>query len=580
MAPPTHGVAEVVETMDSTNNEKKDAFVVQERQYSGSYTSDEEMRLKHTETAATMLTTFDAAARSNDLYRDGELVLMPAPTQDPRDPLNMPTKQKVVAMVCLCLFGALAAAAELILGAMLPVFALEYAGLDPKILVEISNKGGLPAHSDPLKTLSMFPNSPPIWKVYLLASLPVLIIGLANLVLIPMAITVGRRPVVLVTGVIALAGAVWAGNSHSLSEHILARCVQAVGAGTVESLIPFIIQDMVHVHQRNTWISGVFALQGMLIIGLGAGTPQIIYYLSWRWVYFITAGTAFIFLIGVFFFMPETRWHRTRDEMNGIPRDESKFVTAPRSFRYNISLIAGKCEWQKGWHAFLDTLYTFFYPQIFFITMLNSAMIACAFAAGYTASPALMTAPWSWSFFALGASLVPIIISAIATAFITGGMADWIANKVAQKRGKRVPENQLLNLIFPTICALVGSVIFGIAGQNQDQYHWAVFLFGLGLMAFGFLGANTIGAVYVLEVYPHLAGPSLVNIASFRCLLAFVLSFKVSEWVADLGYLNSFSIYTGIMGFFTLLIPVVYYYGPSWRERWPAARLGDNRYTH
>jgi MFS family permease len=145
-----------------------------------------------------------------------------------------------------------------------------------------------------------------------------------------------------------------------------------------------------------------------------------------------------------------------------------------------------------------------------------------------------------WHFFSLGLCLVPIIFASIAVAFVTGNMADWIANKVAQKRGRRVPENQLLNLIFPTVCALVGSIIFGVAGQNQTQYHWAVFLLGLGLMAFGFLGANTIGAVYVLEVYPHLAGPSLVNIASFRCLIAFILSFQVSEWVANLGYLNSF----------------------------------------
>lgn len=110
---------------------------------------------------------------------------------------------------------------------------------------------------------------------------------------------------------------------------------------------------------------------------------------------------------------------------------------------------------------------------------------------------------------------------------------------MAKKRGKRVPENQLLNLALPTACALIGSVVFGIAGEHPEQYSSYLFLFGLGLMAFGFLGANTIGAVYVLECYPHLAGPALVNIASFRCILAFVLSFKVSEWVATLGYQSS-----------------------------------------
>lgn len=77
--------------------------------------------------------------------------------------------------------------------------------------------------------------------------------GVANLILIPLAISIGRRPVVILSGVIAIAGALWAGHSGSLGSHIGARAVQAIGAGTVESLIPFVIQDMVFVHQRNTW---------------------------------------------------------------------------------------------------------------------------------------------------------------------------------------------------------------------------------------------------------------------------------------------------------------------------------------
>ncbi|GKT48755.1 putative MFS-type transporter [Colletotrichum spaethianum] len=459
---------------------------------------------------------------------------------------------------------------------MLPVFALEYSGLDPKILKSLTSGGGLPAGTDPLKYLSMLPNAPPIFEIYLLASLPVLVIGLSNLVLVPMAISVGRRPVVLSTGVLAIVGCVWAGSSRSLPSHLLARCVQAVGAGTVESLVPFILQDMVFVHQRNSWISGVFAAQGLIIIILGVAAPHIIIDLSWRYMYYITAAGAAFFLIGVYFFMPETRWDRTRAEMNGIPRNETGHKHAPRTFRYDIALFHGKMQWRKGWNAFVDTLRTFFYPQIFFITMLNSVMIACAFAAGYTVAPALLTAPWSWDFMLLGLCLMPILVAAIAVALVTGKAADWMANRIAKKRGARLPENQLVNLIIPTLCGIVGSVIFGLAGSDQKDYSYFTFLTGLGLMAFGFLGANTIGAVYVLECYPHLAGPALVNVASFRCLLAFVLSFKISDWVVEMGYFRSMMIYTGLISAFALFIPVVYVFGPAWRKRWPAEHFGDH----
>ncbi|EME44139.1 hypothetical protein DOTSEDRAFT_71831 [Dothistroma septosporum NZE10] len=562
-------------THDLAREANKSRYVYGQRSNSGASLGDDEKALRITYTSETQFASFDHA-NDGRLYRpDGSVVLQPAPSQDPRDPLNMPMKRKCLAIISLCFFGALAASAELILGAMLPVFALEYAGINPHLLLPLTEAGGLPAGSDPLKYLEDLPNSPPIWRIYLLASLPVLMMGIANLILIPMAISIGRRPVVIFCGVVAILGAVWAGHSQSLNSHLGARCIQALGAGTVESLIPFIIQDLCFVHQRNTWMSTVFAAQGVIIIVLGIASPYIIIYMTWRWIYDITAAVAGFFLLGVILFLPESRWHRTRSEMNGVPRIESEAYHAPRTWRYDLALITGPCEWRKGWRAFVDTMKTFFYPQIFFITMLNSVMIAAALAAGYTVAPALVTKPWSWSFLHIGLCLIPLLVAAIFVGGLTGYVADWTANVVAKKRGKRVPENQLLNLVLPTVCALIGSILFGLAGQNQEKYSWTVFLLGLGLMAFGFLGANTVGAVYVLECYPHLAGPALVNIASFRCLVAFILSFQVSEWIANFGYFNSMMIYTGLMALFGLLIPVVYYWGPAWRRRWPAEKLGE-----
>lgn len=472
----------------------------------------------------TNVTTFEQSASDGRLYRDGQLVLLPAPTSDPRDPLNLSLKRKLLAVFFLSFFGAMAAAAELILGSLLPVFALVYAHVDPKLLLPLTeNTGGFPAGTDPLKTLEAIPNAQPIWKIYLLASAPVLIIGVANLAFIPTSISVGRRPVIIITGFLALAGAIWAGFSQSLGSHLAARCVQALGAGCVESLIPFCIQgqqigpsrinpqtdreaDMVHVHVRNTWISCVFAAQGVLLITLGIASPYLIINLSWRYVYFITAAIAGFFLIGVIFFMPETRYKRSRSEMDGIPRNDAHVRYPPRSVRSDMRLFSGRREWKKGWRALIASLQTFFLPHIFFITMLNSAMIGAAFAASYTVSPALLTKPWSWPFLHLGLSLVGVLIAAIFVGFLTGFLADWTANAIAKKRGKRLPENQLINLVLPTVCALIGTVLFGLSGQDEAKYPWPVFIFALGLMTFGFLGANTIGAVYVLECYPHLAG--------------------------------------------------------------------------
>lgn len=215
-------------------------------------------------------------------FREAQF-LKPAPTQSPRDPLNLSKIRKVTICGSLCFFGAMAAAAELILGAMLPVFVLQYAGIDPKTIVQFANIT-LPPGTDPLRLLASLPGAPPLDKVYLLGSLPILFIGVSNLIMVPFATAIGRRPVILACGVAAIAGCVWSGNSGSLVSHLVARCIQAIGAGTVESLIPFVISDLTFEHQRNTWMSFVFATQGLIIVGLGFGSPYIIIYMSWRWL--------------------------------------------------------------------------------------------------------------------------------------------------------------------------------------------------------------------------------------------------------------------------------------------------------
>lgn len=172
-----------------------------------------------------------------------------------------------------------------------------------------------------------------------------------------------------------------------------------------------------------------------------------------------------------------------------------------------------------------------------------------------------------------------MLISAGFVAVITGSFADWTANLVAKRRGNRVPENQLINLALPWACSLLGALLFGLSGGDQTKYHWVVFLLALAFMTFGFLGTSTITTVYVLESYPHIAGPALVNVASFRFIMAFFLILWASDWIVDWGYLECFAIYFGIIAFCGLLIPVVYYYGPAWRKRWPADKMGNRNYA-
>lgn len=98
----------------SMMTEKRDfgSFATTEKSYSersGSNTGSEANlgghgEMKTLEHVDTTYTTYEQA-NNGLLYRDGKLVLQPAPSQDPKDPLNLSFGRKLIAVACLCFFG-------------------------------------------------------------------------------------------------------------------------------------------------------------------------------------------------------------------------------------------------------------------------------------------------------------------------------------------------------------------------------------------------------------------------------------------------------------------------------------------
>jgi MFS family permease len=283
-----------------------------------------------------------------------------------------------------------------------PVFALEYAGIDPRILNDIDvsafSTPGV-ANLDPLKALSGL-GGPPLWKISLLSSLPLLTNGLASYLLVPLAIAVGRRPVLLLCAMLAWIGGLWAGFSHSLNSHIAARCIQAIGAGAVEALIPLMVQDLVFIHQRNRAISSIWAAQGLIIVCIGIASPVIVGTVGWRFLYYLTSGLAILAWLGLIVAMPESRWTRTQEELAGKsihyiypgenrPRlDEATY--GPRTFKHDLRLFDGAVRTKEALVSVVDTAKTMFFPSILWSIAVDSVFISLQLAMAQTGSSVLI----------------------------------------------------------------------------------------------------------------------------------------------------------------------------------------------
>lgn len=139
---------------------------------------------------------------------------------------------------------------------------------------------------------------------------PVLAQGVANLIWMPTALCVGKRPVILLTLAMLLCGCIWGAVAQSLGSLLGSRIFAAISSGSVESVGPAMIADMFF-EKNFAFATAVYALS--LTAGSQLG-PLISGYLiaarGWRWLFYLLVILTAINLILAILFMPETSFKR------------------------------------------------------------------------------------------------------------------------------------------------------------------------------------------------------------------------------------------------------------------------------
>ena len=119
----------------------------------------------------------------------------------------------------------------------------------------------------------------------------------------------GRRPLYLTAIVIFLAGSLYAGSVHSMTELAIARGVQGLGAGGLLALALTIIGDIVSLKDRAKYqgyfmsVFGISSVLGPVVGGAFAGSANILGFDGWRWVFFINLPIGLAALAVVFLFL-------------------------------------------------------------------------------------------------------------------------------------------------------------------------------------------------------------------------------------------------------------------------------------
>ncbi|KAJ6021572.1 hypothetical protein N7540_007076 [Penicillium herquei] len=484
-----------------------------------------------------------------ELFKDGEVVLIPTPSADPKDPLNLPAWRKWILLILVSAYSCTAVVLASGMGSIFSVVEASYPGQETK--------------ANDLMTY------------------PTLFMGIGNLISMPLAFTIGRRPVFLASMVLLIAAAVWCQCSTSLVSHIAGRNIMSLAAGQSEALSPMIVQEIHFLHERGRKIAWFIFIQNIASGIFFVVSTYMVSAWGWRWWYgFFSVMNALIFLLSVVF-VTESQYERTEEAMRGEPLStktvenevpETAVEYEPRRWREDLKPMIIKPRWHEIPTFYKHIFQGLFIPTTLWLLLLNGANLGTYVIEASTFSSVLMAPPYSFSFDALGYVQAGQIVDCLVFLPLLGYGSDLVIRELSRRNnGLYKPEYRLPVIAIPAIVGVICGIIYGQAAENPEKWSVASIVIGYNASYFAFLGANIVGITYAVDSFPFRAAPFLVVICAGRGFISFGLSYATLPAVNTLGYAKTMIVEEVICAAFALFAIPMYFIGPKIREyvqRW------------
>ncbi|KAK7437785.1 hypothetical protein CaCOL14_000490 [Colletotrichum acutatum] len=503
----------------------------------------------------------------------GQVVLIPTPSADPRDPLNLPKwhKQLIIGIIVLyaisglCLITALSA---------LIVF----------IMPDYQRDGITP---DQISNLFTFPN---------------LFLGLGNLVSMPIAVAIGRRPVILASNVLLFLAAVLCATNRNYYWHLGGRMVAAFAAAQCQALALLILQDIYFLHQRARVFQIYASAEVLLNSSLVIASSYMADALGWRSWYWLFAGLSGLAMILTFFFVPETAYDRPIEAFMGShPTDRSNLLPAvqntgpdpisrsrspgpkyatvderptadlehfkERTFTSNLRIFVYKPTWSRCWLCLKQIGQVFLFPHVLWVAINNGLFQGIDVSIQMTYAEVLVKPPYNWANTSVSLIQLGQVLIALLCVPLIGWLSDYVIRSSARRNhGVHEPEKRLIAWILPMVTALILTVLYGYVLKNPVRYHWMAIVSVVDGYLIVLMGVSTVGTAYLIDSHPSFAGAILVALPVTRGLVGFGLSKHTTTYIANIGPVKTFGIYAAVSAAFCLLGVVLFFKGKKVRK--------------
>ncbi|KAL5333699.1 major facilitator superfamily domain-containing protein [Aspergillus crustosus] len=464
-----------------------------------------------------------------ELLRGTDTVLMPTPSPDPKDPLNLPPWRKWMLLILVSGYSCTSIVLCSRMGPIFSVIQAQYPGEETRT-------------ND-------------------LLTYPTLFMGIGNLISMPFALTIGRRPVFLASVALFIVSGIWCTFAQSLSSHIAGRNIMALAAGQSEALSPAIIQEIFFLHERGTKLAWFIFIQNVSGGVFFVASTYMVSAWGWRWWYgFFTIMNAVVFLLSISA-DPESL---VVTSAYGTVLDLERY--GPRTWKQDLKLCVQKPEWIEIPVFYKHVLHGLCIPNILWLLLLNGAFLGVYIFQASTFSTILLAPPYSFPFTTLGAVQAGQIVSCVVFLPLLGYGSDLTIRALTKRNnGHYKPEVRLLVIAIPAIVGVVCGVIYGQAASYPERWNVSAIVVGFNASFFAFLGANIVGITYAVDSFPMRAAPFLVVICAGRGIMSFGLSYATLPAVATLGYDMTMVVKMVICAVLALGAVPMYFFGPRIR---------------
>ncbi|KAG8416170.1 hypothetical protein J3459_013716 [Metarhizium acridum] len=483
---------------------------------------------------------------------DNKIILHPKPTDDYDDPLNWSTRRKTLH------FG-------IVIWYTSATFLLTeeahitYAGL----------RADLGVSGD---------------EIALERSLSFVGLGLAGILLIPLAYRYGRRPMYLTSTLTQAFAALWIASVRTKPEFFVSSVVTGAAASVSQTLVPMTVADLFFVHQFAT-------MNGLFLFAQGSGTflgPVVAGFIvdaqGWRWAFRWTAAVlAFTFVLMLFFleestFVPSppgkdielsdeevffnrpVSWASEHGDLVDINRTMTMPATTvvglpapPKTWKQRFALITRtKRPIKERFTSPFVILVSF--PAVAYAAITYGSVMAWLLVHQHVSALKMPDAPYNLDSFDMGLlGLAPFVGHTLGSVVVAALSDRWMVHLARKNGGIYHPEMRLWLAIPGAILTCAGILIFGIAVAKVAP----LFLIGFSSAVFGlgFSISLDVALAYITDCYHNMIGDALVGIVFIRNLIAVVIGVAMIPSIRNMGVLNAFIIVTA-MAAVVFLIPV------------------------